>query len=180
MKKAICLPFAYPRILLGILLLQIFTNAQEQTHKMETSLHPDTVINSYRLGFIHGKARGSMRRAYPLNCLTGCILGAGGSAIGFIVANEINADAKWTVRLTTIGGLVSGSLMIFGELKSKKFPCDSLITDSLYLQGYRDGYLCASKPNKIINTAGGCLIGTSLVTGYILLIIKFFEHWPSP
>jgi|GEM_PF-6237411 len=65
---------AYPRILLGILLLQYFTNAQEQTHKMETPLQPDTVINSYRLGFIHGKARGSIRRSYPMNCLAGCVL----------------------------------------------------------------------------------------------------------
>jgi hypothetical protein len=147
---------------------------------METPLQPDTIINSYRLGFAHGKARGSIRRAYPMNCLAGCILGAGGSAIGFIVANEMNADAKWTVGISAMGGLASGSLIIFSELKNKKIPCDSVITDSLYLQGYRDGYLRASKPNKIIDTAGGCMIGTALVTGYIFLIIKFLEHWPSP
>jgi hypothetical protein len=168
MKKAVCLPFAYSRILLGILLLPLLTSAQEQTYEMETPLHSDSVINSYRLGFIQGKARGSMRRLYPINCLAGCILGAGGSAIGFIVANEMDADAKWIVGISTMGGLASGSLIIFSELKNKKIPCDSVITDSFYLQGYRDGYLCASKPNKIIDTAGGCMIGTALVTGYIL------------
>ncbi len=143
----------------------------------EPSLTPDSndysLEGHYRLGYADGKAA-ARGRSYPGLCLKGFSAGAMSSCLCGISYIGWTADGGGNIETflitTTAGGVVTGSVLLYDELKNPSidFKVDTTLADTFYWNGYKAGYASASKFNRMASLTGGCAAGTLLIDGIII------------
>ncbi len=146
----------------------------------DSIVHADSVVDKYKLGYATGEALGKKSTFMEQNTL-GFIAGCGGSCMGFLLANgsgwKISDDhPNMLVIPTILGGVVTGGLLFYSEIKDKNIPFDTLAVDSLFFAGFKDGYIKISKSERLINVAAGCCGGIAIVTVIVLWGIATFSN----
>ncbi len=154
-----------------ILFIFIFTQTPAS---MDNQILQDS---SYEQGLKDGKASAE-KKFYAGYCLGGCLVGAGGGFFGALVGNQLsygsNNRESRIISATTTGSFVGG-LLLYRKPKIDSILKKDITQDSLYIQGFIDGYKKVAEPRMTVGSIGGWIIGSALtlIIAYLVFCIPY-------
>ncbi|MEO0185772.1 MAG: hypothetical protein ABIL20_08260 [candidate division WOR-3 bacterium] len=123
----------------------------------------------YEQGFRDGKNL-AQKKFYAGYCLGGCLVGAGGGCLGALVDIEMLKDADVSkITYSSVAGSFVAGVLLFQQSKIEVPLRNFSSEDTLYIQGFIDGYNEIARPRKAIDSVGGWVIGSALSLGVIYL-----------